>query len=181
MMEEVQIQLSKSKLTLMALGSLTFVTIGLYFVINPSRFISPIHRSVTYIFAGGLSAIIIFSFVGVYIFKKLLDKKPGLIISNEGIIDNSSSLSAGFVPWSDIIKIKEMIIANQKFICLIVKNPSDYFDRQPNRIKRWLVEKNYKSFGAAIGISANGLKCNYDELKLLIQKKFVENKSKYIN
>ena len=180
-MEQVEIQLSKSKLTLMTIGSLAFVVIGIWFVFDPARFISIVCRSTTKIFISGLASILFFGFVGFSLFKKLFDKKPGLIISNKGIVDNSSGLSAGFIPWSDIKEIKETVFANQKFINLLVKNPKHYFDRQPSRLKRWLMERNYKWFGAAIGISANGLNYNYDELKVLIQTRFKENKSELDN
>ncbi len=176
-MEQIEIQLSKSKLTLRTIGSIAFVVIGTWFVLNPSRFLSFICRSTTIIFISGLASILFFGFVGFYLFKKLFDKKPGLIISNKGIVDNSGGLSAGFIPWSDIKEIKETIIANQKFISVIVKNPNHYIDRQSTRFKRWLMERNYKWYGSAIGISATGLKYNYDELKVLIQTCFRENKS----
>ncbi len=175
-MEQIEIQLSKSKLTLMAIGSLAFIVVGICFVINPTKFISPFHRSPTLIFSAGLAGIIFFGFVGFYLFKKLFDKRPGLIISKSGIVDNSSGLSAGFIPWSDIKEIKETTVANQKFISVIVKNPQHYIDRQSTKFKRWLMGRNYKWYGSAIGISANGLKYNYDELKLLIQTWFKQNR-----
>ena len=34
------------------------------------------------------------------------------------------------------------------------------------------MQTNYNPFGAIIGISANGLKIDYDELKALIKQKF---------
>ena len=180
-MDQVEIQLSKSKLTLMAIGSLVFVLVGIWFIINPTKFISPLHRSPTLIFCTGLASVIFFGFVGFYLFKKLFDHKPGLIISNSGIFDNSSGLSAGFIPWSDIKEIKETIIAKQKFINLVVKIPQHYIDGQPTKLRRWLMEKNYKSFGTVIGISANGLKYNYAELKLLLKARFQEYNSKHNN
>jgi hypothetical protein len=178
-MDQLEIQLSKTKLTLMAIGSLAFVIAGICGVINPTRFISFLYRSPTFIFLSGLAGIIFFGFVGFYLLKKLFDKKPGLIISNNGIVDNSSGISVGFVPWSDIKEIKETMVANQKFINLIVKNPQHYIEGQPTKLKRWIVKRNYKSFGTPIGISANGLKYNYDELKLLLQQRFEQYKSEH--
>ncbi|MBC7937260.1 MAG: hypothetical protein H7Y86_18095 [Rhizobacter sp.] len=176
----VEIQLSKSKLTLMFLGSIIFVGLGIWFLIDPTRFISPFHRSTSFIFIAGLASILFFGFVGFYLFKKLFDKNFGLVISDDGIIDNSSGLSAGFIPWTDIEAIKETRVANQQFINLVVKNPQVYIDRQTSSVKRWAMRKNYKSFDTAIGISANGLKYNYEDLKALLHKKFQEYKSKTI-
>ena len=176
-MEDVEIKLSKSKLSLMAIGSIAFIVSGVNFALSPSRFVSSLFRSPSMIFISGITAIIFFSFVGYYLLKKLFDKTPGLIISDKGIVDNSGALSAGFIPWSDIKGIKETIVAKQKFITVVVRNPQFYIHRQPTRLKRWLMKRNYQWFGSAIGISANGLKYNYDELKALIQTEFEKYKS----
>jgi len=180
-MKEIEIQLSKTKLALMTIGSLAFVVAGICAIVNPTKFISGLYTSPTLIFFSGLASIIFFGFVGFYVFKKLLDNKPGLIISNSGIFDNSSGISVGFIPWSDIKEIKQTIVTNQKFINLIVKNPQHYIEGQPTKLKRWLAERNYKSYGTAIAISANALKYNYDELKLLLQQKFEKYKSEQNN
>jgi len=60
---------------------------------------------------------------------------------------------------------------------LIVKNPQDYIDRQKNPIKGLLMQKNYDSYGTAIAISANGLNYGYQELKDMLDKKFLAFKS----
>jgi hypothetical protein len=180
MSETVEIELSKSKLTLILLGSIIFVGLGIWFMINPEKLLTTIFRSTTMIFFAGLAGVLFFGFVGLFISKKLFDKSPGLVISNDGIVDNSSGVSAGFIPWSDIVEIKETKIVNQKFINLVVKNPQDYINRQSSAFKRWAMNKNYTSFGTAIGISANGLKYDYEDLKALLHKKFQEYKSKAI-
>jgi hypothetical protein len=57
---------------------------------------------------------------------------------------------------------------------LIVKNPSDYLSRQANVIKRKGMEWNFKYYGSPISISANGLKCNLDELKVILENKLFQ-------
>lgn len=101
--------------------------------------------------------------------KKLADHKPGLIISNEGITDNSSGVSAGFIPWTDVVAIDETQVYNQKFINVIVKNPQDYIDRESNAFKRKMMQVNHKSYRTLIGISANALQYDYAELKSLLE------------
>lgn len=102
------------------------------------------------------------------------DNSPGLIISDKGVVDNSGGISAGFVPWTDITAIKESRAFNQRFINLVVKNPQDYISRQKSFIKRKFLQSNYSSFGTVISISANGLKCNYEELKVSLENEFAE-------
>lgn len=174
---QIEIQLSKSKLTLMALGCLAFVIVGICFIVDPTKYESFIMRSPTFIFIAGLLSILFFGFTGLFFLKKLQDRLPGLVISEEGIMDNSSGVSAGFIPWCDIITIKETKIVNQKYINIVVKNPQMYINRQKNALKRKAMQVNYKTWGTAIGITVNGLKINYDDLKLLIEKKFSDFKN----
>jgi uncharacterized membrane protein len=74
---QIEIQLSKSKLILMLLGSFVFVVLGVCFIINPTKFESPIMKSHTIIFIAGLLCIFFFGAVGFFILGKLKDKSPG--------------------------------------------------------------------------------------------------------
>ena len=176
--EKIEIQLSKSKLILMSLGSVIFVGLGIWFVTNPPKINNPIFGNPTTIFIVGLASIVFFGLVGFFLFKKLGDKSPGLVISEEGVFDNASAVSAGYIPWTDVLEIRETMVVNQTFINLIVKNPQDYIDRQKSAFKRKLMQINYNSYGTVIGISANGLKCEYHELKANLDKTFSDFKSK---
>jgi hypothetical protein len=172
--ERIEIQLSKSKLTLLFLGSIMFVGLGAWYVISPPKVNISIFTNPTVVFIVGLVSILFFGLVGFFIFKKLFDKSPGLIITAEGVFDNSSGISAGFVPWTDIVEIKETKVVNQLFINLVVKNPQDYIDRQKSAFKRKSIQINYKSYGTVIGISTNGLKIKYKELKAILDSRFAD-------
>lgn len=78
--EQIEIPLSKTKILMTLLGSITFVGLGLWFLINPPKISNPIFGNPTYILIVGLASILFFGFVAVTIFRKLSDKKPGLII-----------------------------------------------------------------------------------------------------
>lgn len=175
--KKIEIQLSKSKLILLLLGAAVFVGLGIWFVVNPPEIRNPVLGNPTTIFIVGLASIIFFGFAGFFILKKLGDKSPGLVISDEGVFDNTSAVSAGLVPWTDVLEIRETKVANQIFINLVVKNPQEYIDKQKSAFKRKLMQINYDTYGTVIGISANGLKCDYRELKAILDKTFSEFKS----
>ncbi len=176
--ERIEIQLSKTKLTLMFIGSIIFVGLGIWYVTYPPKVNISIFSNPITVFIVGLVSILFFGVVGFSISRKLFDKSVGLIISGEGIDDNSSGVSVGFVPWTDVIEIKDTKVANQNIISLIVKNPQDYIDRQKNFMKKKSMQMNYKYYDTVIGISTNGLKCNYKELKTMLDAKFEEFKSR---
>jgi hypothetical protein len=171
-LQTVEIPTSKLKMGLMLLGCLAFVTIGVLFVTHPESYLSIVCRSSAKIFTAGCLGIVFFGFIGVTIIKKLFDKTPGLIISGDGITDNSGGLPAGFVPWSDIVAVKETTVVRQRFINLVVKNHEDYVLRQKSALKRWIMRKNFKVYRTGIGISPNALKIDYDDLKEIIEKRF---------
>lgn len=175
--KRIEIKLSKAKLILMFLGCIMFVVLGVLFIRNPAEYKSFIMRSPTFIFIAGCASVMFFGVIGFFLFKKLNDKSYGLIISKEGITDNSSGVSAGFIPWTDIIAIKESKVVNQKFINIVVKNPQVYIDKQKNVLKRRAMQINYNTWGTAIGISVNGLQINYNELKRLLEKSFTDFKN----
>lgn len=170
----IEIQLNKSRIKLMLLGSIVFVVLGFYFMIYPERLLNDFIRSITVIFLSGLLGVIFFGIVGFYILKRLIKNTPGLIISNDGITDNSNGISAGFIPWSDIKEIKQINIASQSFINLMVKNPQFYINQQQGWISKKFMELNFKKYGAITWISSNTLKYDYIELIKLIESRFEE-------
>ena len=174
--EQIEIPLSNGKLTLLLLGSIAFVAIGLWFVISQPKIDSELFGNPALIFLAGIASIIVFGLFGILSLKKLIDKKPGLIIDKTGITDNASGASAGHISWSDITEIKTTQIFNQKFLTIIVRNPNKYIERQTNALKRKNMQMNLSSSGSPINISANTLKCSFDELKTTLQTQFDQNR-----
>ena len=99
-----------------------------------------------------------------FIAKKLGDNSLGLIISNKGIFDNSSGVSAGQILWSDIENISVIKIHRQRLIMLQVTNPQEYIDKQTSSFKRKIMQLNFKIYGTPLSITSNGLKISFDEL-----------------
>ena len=167
----IEIPLSKKKLTLMVIGSLMFVVLGILFVTNPEKYTSRIMRSPTMIFIAGLASILFFGLCFFFIVKKLGDKSPGLVISDEGILDNSSGVSGGQIKWTEIEDISVIKIARQKLIMLQLKNPQDYIERQTSGFKRKMMKINYKMYGTPLSITSNGLKISFNELLSILMEK----------
>jgi hypothetical protein len=175
---QIEIKLSKFKLVLFLIGSIGFVAMGVWTMMGVPRGNHPILSNPILQYAICVLCIVFFGFLSYVYFKKISDVKSGLVISDEGITDNSSGVSAGFIPWSDVQDITELKVHRQKFVCIGVKNPQDYIDKQPSAIKRKAMQLNHTTFGAAISISANGLECNHERLKSLLKQKHSEFKKK---
>lgn len=156
MQETKVIARSKTKLLLGFLGSLVFVATGLWLLGNPGV-----------IKLVAVATIVVFGFFAVLMLKLYLDKTPGLIISTEGIVDNSSAISAGEIQWSEVTGMDEVVISGQKMLAIHVTDTEKYANTG-NRMQQMAKRTNIKMVGTPINIAATGLKISHSELVALI-------------
>ncbi|RWY47964.1 STM3941 family protein [Mucilaginibacter gilvus] len=165
----VEISLSKQKMLLMAAGSLAFVAAGFWFITHPGirLFGNKPYPVFTYLI--GFAAVAFFGFCAFCLIKKLFDTKPGLVVNEEGIIDNCSGFSFGFIPWADIEDIYVIEIGRQKLIIVLVNNPEVYINRQTNPLMKKMAAMNYRSYKTPVSITANTLQYDFEELYVLLR------------
>lgn len=173
--DEKIIELSKTKIALGILGAGAFVAIGIWMLsldeasIRSNRSFRLFLNNPMYVQALGVVAIILFGLLALFLVKKLFDKKPGLVFTNSGIVDNASAVAAGFIPWSEVIGADIFEMQQQKMLIIKVKDPHKYVDRG-NAVKRKINQANYNMCGSPIAISANALKINFAELHSLFDQ-----------
>ena len=163
--DEKIVELSKTKILLLVVGSLVFVVLGIWmYQLDPAwieaqrRFNSPL-----LVHSTGIVSVVFFGLCGVIGIKKFFDKKPGLILDASGIVDNSSGASAGLIPWSDIQGFGIHEIQKQKLLIIKLADPEKYI-QAGGSMKRALNRMNLKLCGSPIAISSNALKINFSEL-----------------
>jgi capsular polysaccharide biosynthesis protein len=120
--DEIIVSISKFKLTLMLIGSLVFVALGIIYIIDQNSLVNPLFRSKELILVVGIASVLFFGLASFYLFKKLFDNRPGLIISIHGIYDNSSATPVGLIEWKDIVNTDVIKIHGQRIILIKVKN-----------------------------------------------------------
>ena len=174
-MTKIEIPLNKKKISLILLGSIGFVTLGLLFTLTPETFTSTRHPSELLTRIIGIISWSFFGIGTVFGISKLFDKSAGLTINDNGIIDNTNFASVGLIKWEDIKKIKSDKLASTDFILIYVKNPKAYLEKT-TFIKRKLMLGNMKMYGTPLSLSSMTLKCDYKYLATLIDEKFNEYK-----
>lgn len=65
----------------------------------------------------------------MFLIKKAKQGKAFLIADDHGITDNSSALSFGLIPWSDIRRIYIGSVMNQRFIEVEIPDEDSYIGR----------------------------------------------------
>lgn len=157
---ETIIPLSRGKIVGLTLGSVAFVAVSIWIWTIPvgeGPLTPPLRKIVSVLGIG------FFGICAVYGFAKLFDKKPGLVIDREGIMDNSSGVAAGRILWSEIRGFQEHEIFGQRFLTIQVTDPERFLN-QSGYLKTKLNSANLNLTGSPINISSNSLSIGFDEL-----------------
>lgn len=162
--DKIEIPFSRTKIWLCLALSCVFVMASSWIWISSSksRRYNPIETKLVSIGAGGF-----FGLCGLWCFLKLADKRPGLIVDAEGIVDHSSALALGRVPWADISGIRTTQVGFQQFLTVDVVDTNKYSERG-FFIPRKLRAMNQSMSGSPINISSNALQISSDELVDLV-------------
>lgn len=174
-MSEIRIGLSKKKLFLALIGSVIFILLGIH-IINPEQFNSSRHRSIEFIRIAGFASVSFFGICFICILFKIFDKKPGLIINENGIIDNSHYGSVGLIDWSEIKGIRTRQIKSTKFLLIDISNPEEFI-KKSSWIIALLMKASLKMCGTPLSITSNSLNYNFDDLEKLVLKEWEKYKN----
>jgi hypothetical protein len=160
-MEEIRVPLSKIKMLLIMIGAIIFVGIQIVFWFIPTDYnviFVPLGRTTSFI------GIPFFALCSFYATKKLFDKTPGLLINNDGVTDNSSAISAGFIGWANILGFKIVSLGGDRRSIAILVNNSDEIIGMQKGLKQKAMTFNLRKYRTPVLIPDVTLKCDLDEL-----------------
>jgi len=180
----IEIPISKAKLVLLLPGLLFLIPMSYLMILNPEEYtLVNRFKQPGLIRAIGIPGLSLFGIIAVYLVVKLFDKKPGLIIDADGLIDNSSGTSVGRIEWADITEIKTSNIMSNKSILLMTDQPDKYIEKAKNRIAKRAMISNHKMSKSPLSIPVVALKINHDDLKQLLIKHWENYKkvTKYLS
>ncbi len=112
--------------------------------------------------------IVFFSLGMVVGVKKLFDKRPGLIIDDQGIQDNTGLGKGRFIAWTNITGFKLIEIKRTKLISVFVNNADELIAGQ-SPWKQKMTRLTLQNYGTPISISSSTLKMDSDELLKLLK------------
>jgi hypothetical protein len=176
--DERVIELSRTKLVMLIGGSLLMAAAGVWFffasvggslVTTLGRFGPP-----WMVHALGAGAALFFGACAVYAIAKSFDPKPGLVLGPTGLVDNSSAVAAGFIPWSDVTGVEIFQLGTQKTLVIRVADPEKYVARG-NPLKRALNRANTGMVGSPVVISSNALRIPFHELREEVASRFARH------
>jgi hypothetical protein len=166
--DETVIELSKGKIIILTLGSIGFVALGGW-VLTLDRI--PTRYNEYKVIGFAIAGIVFFGMCGVYGLIKTFDRKPGLVISSEGIQDNSSAISGQFISWQNVVGFKEVAVQGTRILLIRVNNCNQML-ATAGAWRRFWMKLSVKQYGTPVSITASSLKCSFEELKAIMEKEF---------
>ncbi|HEY8976534.1 MAG TPA: STM3941 family protein [Burkholderiaceae bacterium] len=163
--DERIVELSKAKLAKLLVGACGFVVLGVL-MLRPepewSRLPFPFDDS-TLVRGTGLLAVGFFGLCALFGVRKLFERKPGLVLDSTGILDNTSGIAAGLVPWPEVVGFDIFQLHGARSLVVKVTDPDKYANRG-GAIRRALNKANVVLCGSPIAITSSSLKIDFDEL-----------------
>jgi hypothetical protein len=166
--DETIIELSKGKIILLTLGSIGFVALGCW-LLTVDRI--PARYNEYKVIGFAIGGIVFFGMCGVYGLIKIFDRKPGLVISSEGIQDNSSAISGQFISWQNVVGLKEVAVQGTRILLIQVDNCEEML-ATAGAWRRFWMKLSVKQYGTPVSLTASSLKCSFEELKAIMEKEF---------
>ncbi|RJX39062.1 hypothetical protein D3P09_16310 [Paenibacillus pinisoli] len=176
-MDDFRVFAKRGRMVALSFASLVFVAIGILMVALASK-ADNAGEGVMLAVIGAVS-ILFFGFcLWIYI-RKLVANTPLLILSEEGLTDQASYGSAGFIRWEEIRDIGTMSMANQQFLCIFTHDPDLIVNRMTG-LQRMLTRMNKGLSSAQAHIPLKLLRCPLPQLLEEIEKraKLTERSSK---
>lgn len=174
----IEIKPSRSWLWFFFTLAILFCLLGLAFLLIPHTMRSPLMQ---HDLAIRLVGLVIFIASGLFLkklVKRVYKQQPGLVIERTGLIDNSSSLSVGWIDWADVTAIRKVRIANVRVLMLDTSRPEKYIKRAKTTVARSARQAHQKFYGSPIAITVSSLQIPYNRLEQLLEKAFKAHREK---
>ncbi len=161
-------------LVLIVAAMITYSSIeGIYERISEKGIISML--SITKLLINGTIAMLSSS-LALYTIKRMFDNGSGLIITGDGMTDNSGLVPTGKILWEEVESIGRGKTFFSECVSVQVKYPLKFIKQENNIFKRRLLEREHRRAGTPVNIAVASLKIKYNELFNLIQQHFLAAK-----
>lgn len=173
--KDIEIPLSKAKLILFAAVMAIVMVVGVFLFLASFEQKNKLPPIVFQIM--GILCFLFSVFFEIPLIKKIFDSKPGLILNNEGIQDNSAMLvGERFIPWKEITGFDAVEIESAQLLVILVRDPQ-IFLHHPKAYVQKMLQGSFNRYGSPIILSDNSLKTNFDNLCQTLIRSWEKTKS----
>jgi hypothetical protein len=145
------------KMALLACGALGFVLAGL--VIGYAAGWRPNLATAIATYVG----VPFFGYCFLYLLFRLAIRKPSVVVSAEGVLDNATAVGAGMIRWEEVREVRATSFGAQRMVAIVPKDEAAILARQ-NPARRFLMRTNKRLAGYVVCIPENTLPMTREEL-----------------
>lgn len=149
---------------LMAVAGLTLMASGFILLTHP-RFRDGWSAQIM-----GPISIVFFGIAFWFVLSRLLRPRPAVTLRVDGIVDDSSGLAAGFIPWTEIASVHVATINRQRLLCFVLHHPDGLLSQQ-GAVKRFFMQINMRLVRAPVTIAMDGLTMPGEQLLAEVQER----------
>ena len=163
-MERIEIYSSKKKSLMLLIGSMAFVVLGFWLLIEADNLTGGRARSPIFTRGIGIASILFFG-LGIFIgIKRLVKSEITLIIDSIGLNVNPKKSLTEFIKWNDINGFEEIKIQSSRIVIIGVKNPEYWLEKETSGFRRKLMQFNISNYSSPFNIAASGLDISSEKL-----------------
>lgn len=158
---------SRAKMSLVLLGSIAFVVIGVWIGTPAGARGLAVWKVVIASYVG----VPFFAVCGLYAAYRLAIRRPALEIDSTGITDAASAVGAGRLRWDEVDHVVLYKYSGQSFLGIVPRNLEIFLSRQPV-VRRFLTKLNLALGCAPINVPQVGLSMKIAELARLLHARY---------
>ncbi|GAB3006640.1 hypothetical protein GCM10027051_02570 [Niabella terrae] len=177
-MTPIKIPIDKRKAIRMFVFFVIAVILCSFMVTHPQYFVKGNHYG--FVRGCGYVGTVIFVLAATIVSNKVFKRKPGLLIDDAGITDNSMGVLFAQVPWEEIAGIKKMHGAGENFLTVMLRHPEAYIQQETNTVKRKMLELNYQSLKTPVNIAVSRLRTDAAQLFETVKSAYEQQQQKAI-
>src|SRR5690625_1588883 len=166
----MEVPFRKSKNISIYLSGFLLVLVALFFIFMPPTTAHPVLGSP--IFFGALAGILLVAAWRLFqtAWHRMVSKKPGLRVNDQGLQDFSSRINQGFISWSEVEKLEIKEVVSSKFIVVYLTNPEQYINFQKDGWRKRQLIDRYENYGSPYCIATTSLETNTKALFVLLEE-----------
>lgn len=122
----------------------------------------------------GLAGFFFFGLCSLYGINRFKDKRPGLILHPDYIVENTGFRNGDVVFWKNVTKLDIAYVKRTRILVLHLRDPETYI----KKFKGWknvLAQMNFRYYGSPFTISSATLSIDFDELTDLVSDYMVRS------
>src|SRR5699024_6721235 len=166
----MEIPFRKSKNISIYLSGFLLVLVALFFIFMPPTTAHPVLGSP--IFFGVLAGFLLVAAWRLFqtACHRMVSKKPGMRVNEQGLEDFSSKINQGFVSWSEVEKLEINEVVSSKFIVVYLHKPEQYINKQKEGWRKQQLIDRYRNYGSPYCVTTTSLETSTKALFELLEE-----------